>query len=170
MCRMGLAIAESLKGDRRRQVEESGKEVETLLGFDSPLHREYWHQLKGWYWAAVDRSLPPARVTFERITAEWVDFYNYVPPLGANISISVEPFLVDDLVPTEDEIEWVVKRLQNHRSRGPSGMWAEHLKGWIAAAKRKEREEAATEKEHLAEERKMEGTDGPGWEETAAKQ
>ena len=42
-----------------------------------------------------------------------------------------------------------------------------HLKGWIAAAKRKEREEAATEKEYLAEERKMEGTDGPGGEETA---
>ena len=28
-------------------------------------------------------------------------------------------------------------------------MRAEHLKGWLAAAKRKEREEAAAEKEHL---------------------
>ena len=63
-----------------------------------------------------------------------------------NIPISVEPFLVDDLVPTDDEIGWAVKRLQTHRSRGPSGMRDEHLKGWIAAVKRKEREEAVAEK------------------------
>ena len=49
---------------------------------------------------------------------------------------------MDDLLPTEDDIEWAVKRLQNHRSGGPFGMRDKHLKGWIAAAKRKEREEA----------------------------
>ena len=60
---------------------------------------------------------------------------------------------MDDSIPTEDEIEWAAKRLQNHRSGGHSRMRAEHLKGWLAAAKRKEREEAAAEKEHLTEER-----------------
>ena len=43
---------------------------------------------------------------------------------------------------------------------GASGFQAEHLKGWIAAAKRKEREEVAAEKEHLMEERTREGTNG----------
>ena len=37
--RLGRAIAESLKGDRRQQAEEAGKEVETLIGSDPPLHQ-----------------------------------------------------------------------------------------------------------------------------------
>ena len=49
-----------------------------------------------------------------------MDLYIYVPPLGENIPVSVEPFLVDDLVPTEEEIKWAVTQLQNHSSRGAS--------------------------------------------------
>ena len=74
--------------------------------------------------------------------------YIYVPPPGVNIPISVNNFLVDNLVPTEDDIEWAVKRLHNHCSRGPSGMQAEHLKGWLAAARNKEKEEAAVGEEN----------------------
>ena len=61
--------------------------------------------------------------------AEWVDLYSYVPPPGVNIPIFVETFPVDDSVPMEDEIEGAVKRLQNHRSGGASGMQDKHLKG-----------------------------------------
>ena len=68
-----------------------------------------------------NRALPPTQVILKRITAEWVDLYSYVTSPGANIPISVEPFLVDDSIPTEDEIEWAVKRLQNHRFRGLLG-------------------------------------------------
>ena len=52
---------------------------------------------------------------------------------------------MEDLVPTEDEIEWVVKRLRNQRSRGPSWMWAEHLKGWLVEARKEEAAEAKAE-------------------------
>ena len=48
------------------------------------------------------------------------------------------------MVPTEYDIEWEVRRLQNHRSREPLGMRAEHLKGWIVTARKKDKEEAAT--------------------------
>ena len=113
--------------------------MEKLLGTDPPLHQEYWHRLKGWYWAAVNRAPPPTRVTPERITAERVDLYIYVPALGENIPVSVDPFPVDYLIPTEEEIEGGVTRLRNHHSRGPSGMLSEHLKGWLAAASNKER-------------------------------
>ena len=71
--RLGRAIEAILKGYRRRRAEEAGKEVERFLGSDPPLHREAWHWMKGWYRAAVDRAPPPARVTFERITADRVD-------------------------------------------------------------------------------------------------
>ena len=94
-------IAAILKGDRQRWEEESGAEVEALLGSDPPLHQEAWHGINGWYRDAFDRALPPVRVTLERITAERVELYSYVPPLGDNIPIYVEPFPVDDLVPTE---------------------------------------------------------------------
>ena len=126
-------------------MKEAGKEVEKILGSDPPLHREAWHRMKGWYQATVERVSPPTRVTLGRITAEQVDLYSYVPPQGGNIPISVEPFLVDDSVSTEDKIEWAVTRLQNHCSRGGSVMRDEHLKGWLAEARKKERGEVATE-------------------------
>ena len=53
---------------------------------------------------------------------EWVELYSYILPPGANITISVEPFPVDDSVPTKDKIEWSVKCLRNHHSVGALGM------------------------------------------------
>ena len=78
--------------------------MEALLRSDPPLHREAWRRIKGWYQATVYHSLPPARVTLERIMADRVKLYSYVPHPGANIPISVEPFLVDDWVSTEEKI------------------------------------------------------------------
>ena len=66
--------------------------------------------------------------------------YSYAPPPGTNIPISVDLFQVEDLVPTEDKIEWLVKRLCNHRSRGTSGMRSEHLKRWLAATRKAEKD------------------------------
>ena len=50
-----------------------------------------------------------------------------MPPLGENIPVVVDPFLVNDLVPEESNIEWAVKRIRSNRSGGPSVMWVEHL-------------------------------------------
>ena len=44
-------------------------------------------------------------------------------------------------VPTEENIEWAVKRLRNHRSGGPSGMRAEHLKRLLEAARKAAKDE-----------------------------
>ena len=81
-----------------------GEEVERMLVTDLPLHREAWHRMKGWYRAAINRAPPPDRVTLKRITAEWVDLYHHVPPLGNNIPVSVDPLPVEESVPTEEEI------------------------------------------------------------------
>ena len=89
-----------------------------------------------------------------------MDLYRQVPPPGENISISVQPFQVEDLVPMEDEIEWAFRRLRNHRSRCPSGMRAEHLKGWLAEA---QKEEVAVGKVIVAE-GEVEDIGGPGGE------
>ena len=114
--------------------------------------REAWQQLKGWYKAAVDCAPPPARATLERITAERVNLYSYVPSPGTNIPVTARPVPVDDSVPTEDDIEEAVNNLRRNRSGGLSGMRAKHLKGWLVASKRKKREaeekgEGKTDKE-----------------------
>ena len=86
--------------------------------------------------------------------------YSYVPRPGANIPISVEPFPVENLVPTEDEIEWVVKCLRNHRPGGPSGMQAEHLKRCLTAARKAETEETAAGEETMEGNNRGGGTYG----------
>ena len=133
---LGCDIRASLKGDRKRRLEIAGEEVEMLLGGDPPNAKEAWISLKGWYKAVVKRAPPPARATLERITAEWVDLYRYIPSPGENIPVTVTPVKVNDLVPTEDEIEEAVKKLRRNRSGGALGMRAEHLKGWLAASSR----------------------------------
>ena len=95
--------------------------METLLGEEPPNAKEAWRRLKGWYKAVVHRAPPTARATLERITAERVDLYSYVPSPGENIPVTVAPVEVDDLVPTEEEIEDAVKKLRRNRSGGASG-------------------------------------------------
>ena len=112
--------------------------------------QEAWQRLKGWYKAAVDRDLPPTQVTLERITAERVAMYSYVPPLGENTPISVKPLPVDDSVPEEDEVEWAVKRLRNNRCWGASGMGAEDLKRWLDTARKAEKDKETAGKEEVA--------------------
>ena len=136
---MGRAIKASLQEDRKWRAEEAGAEVETLMGSDPPLHQESWHWIKGWYKAAVNCTKLPAWVTLERVTVDRLELYSYVPPPGTNIPISVQPFPLDNSVPMEDNIEWEVTQLRNHRSGGASGMRAEHLKRWMATARKSDK-------------------------------
>ena len=83
--------------------------------------------MKGWYKAVVDRTPPPTWVTPDWIMVEHVDLYRQVPPPGEKIPVSVKLFQVEDSVPTEDEIERVVRQIRKNRSGGPSGMKSERL-------------------------------------------
>ena len=134
--RLGRAIRAILKGYRRRRVEDTGKDVEALLGEDPPNAKEVWRRMKGWYKAAANRGPPPAQATLERITADRVELYSQVPSPGENIPVTVKPDEIDDSVTTEDEIAEAVTKLRRNQSGGLSRIRAEHLKGWLAAAKR----------------------------------
>ena len=117
--------------------------MEELMKADPPLTQEAWHHLQGWYKATVDRPPPPARATLAWVTAERTTLYSRVPPPGDTIPVTIAPFTVEDGVPSEAEVEWAVKLLRNNRSGGPSRMRAEKLKGWLAAARRGEKEREA---------------------------
>ena len=81
--------------------------------------------------------------------------------------MAIKPLMVEDSVPEEGEIEWAIKRLCNNRSGGASWMRAEHIKGWLAASQREEKEEnvaaegdkRATETEKGGPEDSQEGAD-----------
>ena len=101
---MGKKIGKGLAKDRRRRTEEAGAEVEALMKADPPLIQEAWYRLQGWYKAAVNRAPPPARATLKRVTAERATLYSRVPPPGDTIPVTIEPFEVEDGVPTEAEV------------------------------------------------------------------
>ena len=69
---------------------------------------------------------------------------------------------MEDGVPEEEEIEWAVKRLQNNRAGGPSRMRAEDLKGWLAAARRGEKDREAETKDG-GESRKDDSAGADNW-------
>ena len=84
----------------------------------------------------------------KRVTAERTTLYSRVPPPpGDTIPVTIEPFAVEDGVPLEVEVEWEIKRLRINRAGGPSRMRAEDLKGWLAAARREEKEREARTKD-----------------------
>ena len=56
----------------------------------------------------------------EKITAEGVNLYSYITSPVENIPVTVTPTEVDDLVPTEDEIDEAIKKL---RRKGGGGNW-----------------------------------------------
>ena len=133
---LSKAIKARLEKEQRRRAEEAGAEVEALMKAEPPLIQEEWYRLQGWYKAAVDRAPPPARDTLKRVTAKRVSLYRRITPPGDNIPVTIEPFAVEDGVPTKAGIESAVKCLQNNRAGGPSRMRAEDFKGWLAAARR----------------------------------
>ena len=156
--RLGKEVKKILAEDRRRRADEAEVEVEALVEADPPLIQEAWYRIQGWYKAAVDRSLPPARATLKRITAERVVLYSRVPPRGYSIPVEIKPFEVEDGVPYEGEIDWAVKRLHNNRAGGASRMRAEDLKEWLATARRGEKGETA-DKEGRGREGTREGAE-----------
>ena len=72
--------------------------------------------------------------------------------------MTVEPAEIDDSVPTEEEIAAAVKKLRRNRSGGAPRIRAEHLKGWLTAAKKggvaEEKEKKKTEAEEEGEVRR----------------
>ena len=108
MRRLGRAIQTSLKGDRKRRVEEVGTAIEGMLKEDPPDAKGAWRRMKGWYRAAVTRGPPPARATLERITADQTELSRPVPSPGEGLPVHGERHDIDDSVPTEDESEAAV--------------------------------------------------------------
>ena len=101
--------------------------------------------MKGWYKYAVDHEPPRTWVILDWITAKHFTLNHQMQLSGENIPLSVKPFPVEDLLPTEDDIKWEVWRKSNNSYGGLSGMMEEHLKRWLKESTEVESvEESAT--------------------------
>ena len=111
------------------------------------------------YVQKIPTTFEYVKISLNLVTAERVTLYSRVPPLGDSIPVNIEHFAVEDRVPEEGDIEWAVKRLQNNRAGGPSRMQAEDLKGWLAAARRGEKEGEIAVKDRGSQEDAREGAE-----------
>jgi hypothetical protein len=134
--RLNRRVNASLKQDRKRRVEAAGHAIESLLGGQDA--QGAWNRAKAWYRQAEDRPPKPTRQELNAVTTEYANLYTQEAPPGEPVPVMVHPFDVPDHVPTEDEVEDAVKRLRRGKAPGPSGIRADHLKEWLAAARREQ--------------------------------
>ena len=72
------------------------------------------------------------------MAAERAELCQHVPLPGYPIPVGNLPFLVDDDIPEDEEIAWVVRRLCLNLLGSSSGMQAEHLCQWLISETRKD--------------------------------
>ena len=83
--------------------------------------------MKRWYKEIDDRAPLHTKLTIKRIMSERVALYHRVPHPRENILETVAPFMSNDSVLEEEEIEWAIKQICYNRYRRPSGMRAEKI-------------------------------------------
>ena len=65
-----------------------------------------------------ERASKPCYLSMQKQTTERVALYRKVDPPGEPILINIDPFIINDAIPTEPEIRSVVKGLRNGRAGG----------------------------------------------------
>ncbi len=106
---LGHQIASGLKGDRRQQAADVAGNIEGILA--SRETKKAWRCLKGWYKAASDTAPTASPMSLASQTAERVDLYRKVPPLGNPLPIHVDKADIPDGPPSDGELREVVRGL-----------------------------------------------------------
>jgi hypothetical protein len=97
-----------------------------------------WRSLHAWYKYASGRGSKPSQQDLNKMEVEFKALFKLEPPPGEPIPVLVAPFDVEDDVPSKEEIEDAVLGLKSNKPPRPTGMQAEHLKEWLAAARKEE--------------------------------
>jgi len=141
--RLDRQVATAFKADRKARTAEAGADVEASLGEGKA--KEAWGRLQAWYKHAGDRPQKPSRQDLRTVTEEYQALFTKDhPPPGQAIPVLAGPFHVLDEIPNEEEIATAVRRLRAGKAPGPSGMRTDHLKRWLAMAKREEQPDRTT--------------------------
>jgi hypothetical protein len=137
---IGRQIAAGLKGDRAKFTAVAAEKIEGHLMAGKP--KEAWQSLKGWYKAATDRAPKASKMSLAAQTAKRIALYGRVASKGDPIPIHVNKANIPDDIPSDRELQAVLRELQNGRAAGTTGLQAEHIKVWLAVVVRKEEEQS----------------------------
>jgi hypothetical protein len=138
---LGRRIKAALGGDWQQCAANVVSKVEGYLSIEQP--KEAWRCLKGWYRSATNQPPKLCHLTMTHLTKERTALYARVPTPGGRFPIVVDPFFVQDKLPTDSKIRDGVQRLWNGSAAGTGGMRTEHLKEWLSGMV--EEEERGTE-------------------------
>jgi hypothetical protein len=130
-------INTSLRHDQTTRAEEAGNLIYSNLQVGSL--QQAFNVLKRWYRHATGRPPKPSREDLQDISNTWQTLYTKESPSppGPPVPVHIQPYNIDDTVPTEDEIATAVRRLGNGRAPGHTGLKAEDIKTWLKLATRK---------------------------------
>lgn len=134
--RLGRAIRQAFKLDKKRRTEMAGLDIETALNENRV--QEAWNLLKNWYRQASNQPQKPSFQKLRAVTEEYKVLYTKTQPPGNPIPIVVDRYTIPDTTPSEEEIETATKRLKWGKAPGPSGIRSDDVKRMLAAAKRSE--------------------------------
>ena len=84
--------------DRNIGAEEAGSAIksESLLALDPPFSERHGSRYGGGTrMRPIDPHSPPAHISLEDLTAEFVKLYTHAPPPGRYIYIKVTPFPIE---------------------------------------------------------------------------
>ncbi len=133
---LGWQVKARLAADRLKCTKNTASTIKGCLAVGDFV--EAWRNLKGWYHLVEDRAPKACPETLASQTAERVELYTAVPPLGWSMPLNVTPIPAPEGTPMDHEIQEVVGKLQNGRAAGATGMQVEHLKKWLHGIKHEE--------------------------------
>jgi hypothetical protein len=127
--RMGHKIKSLLTADCKQCAANAASTIESHLGNGDM--KEAWRTLQGWCRLAEDRPPPAGPETMVKQTAKCMELYARVSPMGAALPFNLLHFKISNDMPTDSEVQLVVRGLKNGQAAGATGMKAKHLNGWL---------------------------------------
>ena len=136
----------SLPGSRetaRNTQRWPRRKIEGHLAARKP--KKAWQTFKGWYKASTKHALKASKMSLAAQTAKHIALYRRVASKRDPIPIYVNKVDIPDDIPSDAELQAVVRELQNGLTAGATGLQAEHIKVWLADVMCKEEEQSDVE-------------------------
>ncbi len=138
-CVIGWQIKAALASDRKQCAAIVGDIIKGLMAAGQL--KEGWCYLKGWYSTAEDCAPKASHDTLVSQTEERIALYASVPPIEEMPPINVQPFDINNNVPSNSEIRKVVREVQKRQAAGAMGLQAEHIKMWLRDVVQEDKEQ-----------------------------
>ena len=91
---------------------------------------EAYRSIQGWHRDQGPLQSKPLFEDLQRLSLEYESLYARHPLVGHPLLVEVDPYVISDEIPSEDEIRVALHRLRKRRAAGPSRMKVESLLGW----------------------------------------